>query len=352
MPSPSAAVATASTMPAGPSVEVVADEVARSAGRGAGVGGHPVAVLAGEHPRPSGDQGSTPSPSAGRGRHHLALDAALQQRVLDLGRPQRRPARPGRLPASRPGGLPAGVVRHPDVAGPARVTATSSADRVSSSGDAASPGVQLPEVDVVDAEPAQRPSSGAAARRGRRRAPRPVRPGDAALSASTSRRAVPRSRAAGRAAARSRRRRTTAAVSSRVPPASRKACSWPPRRPRRCRGPRSSCPGPSRRPAGRCGPTCAAPWPTTYRRRTAAPRSAPHAGGDRARHVRLRRHELGLNLGYWGAGNDADNLALAREADRLGYAVVWAAEAYGSDAATVLTWVAGRRPSGSTSAAR
>src|ERR1700742_2201033 len=39
-------------------------------------------------------------------------------------------------------------------------------------------------------------------------------------------------------------------------------------------------------------------------------------------------------------GNDASNLALAREADRLGYSVVWAAEAYGSDAATVLAWVA------------
>ena len=49
---------------------------------------------------------------------------------------------------------------------------------------------------------------------------------------------------------------------------------------------------------------------------------------------------LGLNLGYWGAGQDADNLALAVEADRLGYAVCWAAEAYGSDAVTVLTWVA------------
>jgi F420-dependent oxidoreductase-like protein len=49
---------------------------------------------------------------------------------------------------------------------------------------------------------------------------------------------------------------------------------------------------------------------------------------------------LGLNLGYWGAGNDADNLQLAQEADRLGYSVVWAAEAYGSDAATVLAWVA------------
>ncbi|MBQ0984335.1 LLM class F420-dependent oxidoreductase [Streptomyces sp. F63] len=49
---------------------------------------------------------------------------------------------------------------------------------------------------------------------------------------------------------------------------------------------------------------------------------------------------LGINLGYWGAGMDADNLAVAREADRLGYSVCWAAEAYGSDAPTVLAWVA------------
>ncbi len=49
---------------------------------------------------------------------------------------------------------------------------------------------------------------------------------------------------------------------------------------------------------------------------------------------------LGLNLGYWGAGNDASNLALAKQADELGYAVVWAAEAYGSDAPTVLSWIA------------
>ncbi|GAA2669491.1 MULTISPECIES: LLM class F420-dependent oxidoreductase [Actinosynnema] len=49
---------------------------------------------------------------------------------------------------------------------------------------------------------------------------------------------------------------------------------------------------------------------------------------------------LGLNLGYWGAGNDAANLELAREADRLGFSVVWAAEAYGSDAPSVLSWVA------------
>jgi F420-dependent oxidoreductase-like protein len=50
--------------------------------------------------------------------------------------------------------------------------------------------------------------------------------------------------------------------------------------------------------------------------------------------------QLGLNLGYWGAGNDADNLALAKEADDLGYAVAWVAEAYGSDAPTVLAFLA------------
>jgi F420-dependent oxidoreductase-like protein len=49
---------------------------------------------------------------------------------------------------------------------------------------------------------------------------------------------------------------------------------------------------------------------------------------------------LAVNLGYWGAGNDHENLALAQEADRLGYDSAWAAEAYGSDAATVLAWVA------------
>jgi F420-dependent oxidoreductase-like protein len=55
--------------------------------------------------------------------------------------------------------------------------------------------------------------------------------------------------------------------------------------------------------------------------------------------------KLGVNLGYWGAGNDADNLQVAREADRLGYSVVWAAEAYGSDAATVLSWIAAQTTS-------
>lgn len=46
---------------------------------------------------------------------------------------------------------------------------------------------------------------------------------------------------------------------------------------------------------------------------------------------------LGLNLGYWGPGDEFGNQrALAQHAERLDYDVVWVAEAYGSDAATVL----------------
>ncbi len=47
---------------------------------------------------------------------------------------------------------------------------------------------------------------------------------------------------------------------------------------------------------------------------------------------------LGVNLGYWGAG-PTDGVALAQEAERLGFDSVWTAEAYGSDAVTPLTWV-------------
>lgn len=50
---------------------------------------------------------------------------------------------------------------------------------------------------------------------------------------------------------------------------------------------------------------------------------------------------LGINLAYWSTGAEAaDLLALAREADRLGYAVAWTAEAYGSDCVSTLAWVA------------
>src|SRR5580698_6526340 len=51
--------------------------------------------------------------------------------------------------------------------------------------------------------------------------------------------------------------------------------------------------------------------------------------------------KLGAYLGYWIPGQTpADQLAFAVEAERLGYDSVWAAEAYGSDAATVLAWLA------------
>jgi F420-dependent oxidoreductase-like protein len=52
---------------------------------------------------------------------------------------------------------------------------------------------------------------------------------------------------------------------------------------------------------------------------------------------------LGLNLGYQAAWTTpADHLALAQEADRLGFSVVWAAEAYGSDSPSMLAWIAGQ----------
>jgi F420-dependent oxidoreductase-like protein len=50
---------------------------------------------------------------------------------------------------------------------------------------------------------------------------------------------------------------------------------------------------------------------------------------------------LGVHIGYWGLGLGADEqLALVQEAERLGYDSVWTAEAYGSDAVTILGWLA------------
>jgi F420-dependent oxidoreductase-like protein len=52
---------------------------------------------------------------------------------------------------------------------------------------------------------------------------------------------------------------------------------------------------------------------------------------------------LGLNLGYQSAWTTpADHLAMAQEAERLGFSVVWAAEAYGSDSPSILAWIAGQ----------
>jgi F420-dependent oxidoreductase-like protein len=53
--------------------------------------------------------------------------------------------------------------------------------------------------------------------------------------------------------------------------------------------------------------------------------------------------KLGLHVGYWGAyfGTDPSRqIEAVRTAERLGYDSVWTAEAYGSDAATILAWFA------------
>jgi F420-dependent oxidoreductase-like protein len=51
--------------------------------------------------------------------------------------------------------------------------------------------------------------------------------------------------------------------------------------------------------------------------------------------------KLGVHLGYWGLGlTSEDQKEIVQEAERLGYDSVWTAEAYGSDAATILGWIA------------
>ena len=53
--------------------------------------------------------------------------------------------------------------------------------------------------------------------------------------------------------------------------------------------------------------------------------------------------KLGVHIGYWGLGlTSEDQLEIVQEAELLGYDSVWAAEAYGSDTATVLGWLAGQ----------
>jgi F420-dependent oxidoreductase-like protein len=53
--------------------------------------------------------------------------------------------------------------------------------------------------------------------------------------------------------------------------------------------------------------------------------------------------KLGVHIGYWGLGlSSEDQLNIVQEAERLGYDSIWAAEAYGSDVATILGWIAGQ----------
>src|SRR5437764_3021927 len=51
--------------------------------------------------------------------------------------------------------------------------------------------------------------------------------------------------------------------------------------------------------------------------------------------------KLGIHVGYWGLGmGPQDQLQVVEEAEKLGDDSVWTAEAYGSDAATVLAFIA------------
>jgi F420-dependent oxidoreductase-like protein len=56
--------------------------------------------------------------------------------------------------------------------------------------------------------------------------------------------------------------------------------------------------------------------------------------------------KLGLNLGYWGIGPQGDEaVGYVQTAERAGYDSVWAAESYGSDAVSVLAYLAGKTES-------
>lgn len=53
--------------------------------------------------------------------------------------------------------------------------------------------------------------------------------------------------------------------------------------------------------------------------------------------------KLGLYLGYWGIGPQGDDaLEAVQFAESVGYESVWVAESYGSDAVSVLAWLAGQ----------
>jgi F420-dependent oxidoreductase-like protein len=50
---------------------------------------------------------------------------------------------------------------------------------------------------------------------------------------------------------------------------------------------------------------------------------------------------FGVHLGYWGSG-PTDVTPIVREAEAAGFDAIWSAEAYGSDAVTLIAWVAAR----------
>ena len=75
-----------------------------------------------------------------------------------------------------------------------------------------------------------------------------------------------------------------------------------------------------------------------------AARTDPHGRPDVRRVEPSQRiMQLGVHIGYWGLWlSAADQLQVVRDAEEFGYHSAWSAEAYGSDAATVLAWLAGQ----------
>lgn len=53
----------------------------------------------------------------------------------------------------------------------------------------------------------------------------------------------------------------------------------------------------------------------------------------------MAKLSLGLQLGYWGATAPGHHVALAQEAEKLGFDSVWTAESWGNDCFTPLAWI-------------
>ncbi|MEM9622259.1 MAG: LLM class flavin-dependent oxidoreductase, partial [Pseudomonadota bacterium] len=49
--------------------------------------------------------------------------------------------------------------------------------------------------------------------------------------------------------------------------------------------------------------------------------------------------KLGIQMGYWGAGPNPQMVAVAQEAEKLGYDALFTAETWGSDCFTPLSWI-------------
>src|SRR5690606_38066996 len=114
-----------------------------------GVRGHPVAIFAGEDAPGQRGGGDPPYPVVGGGGRQVGHDAAGQKRVGRVGGGDRRDR-------GQPGQLPGRVAAHPGVAGLARAHGVGEGVGDLLDGGARVPGGDLPDVEVVGAQFAQR----------------------------------------------------------------------------------------------------------------------------------------------------------------------------------------------------